>query len=385
MVGVRGKRRIAVDSDDSDDDEQVQTQQTPKQKQKQKQKQKPKLKSKKRRDDESKVDNDNDNDNDNNDNGEQSAAEEEDDATANPFADSFVADKHVPLLVQALLRQHIADDDQIQTFLESALAKHGARHAPEMLKPFLATTNELLSHLDLNIASQAHPTTGKLYYAIVNTNPDDLSQLATTLNPNEIAFFKRLIYLIMTADDDVFCISTTDALRESKVAKLKVTDTEALLDSFVEGGWLELSNGWLSLSLRALMELKTYLREEFEDHVQYCSACKDLVTTYYERCSVGTCPGRLHKFCAGKYFGVNARVCPHDGCGSAWEGITPAPSARRPSGVKKPASNLKRQGTAATIAEEDEEEEEEDDEGTSDADKEGNLDGFVVGDDDDDE
>ncbi|KAI9341965.1 hypothetical protein BDR26DRAFT_859863 [Obelidium mucronatum] len=195
-----------------------------------------------------------------------------------------------------------------------------------------------------------HPQTGVRSYALVNTNPDEVSQLSTQMNPNEIAFFKRLIYLIMTADDDVFQITTSDALRESKVAKLKATETEALLDSIIQNGWLDLNNGWLSLSLRALMELKTYLREEYEDSVQYCYC--------YERCAIGACPGRLHKFCAGRYFGS---------CGSAWEGITPVPSN---SGARRGDGSSKRRQMRSDNADSDD----------SDADKEGNLDGFVVAD-----
>ncbi|KAJ3076827.1 hypothetical protein HDU98_011688 [Podochytrium sp. JEL0797] len=298
------------------------------------------------------------------------------------FTDTLSVPDFAATFVSLLLGAHggVATTGQIERLLKFATPRgDGAIDTPRSV----ALLNEALAHVDLSLSSLAHPKTGEKTFALVNTHSDDAAQLATTFSANEIAFVKRIIYKIMTTEDDVFSISTGDALRESSVAKVSVTETENLLDRIVDMGWLDITNGWISLSMRALMELKTYLREEFEDYVQYCSVCKEMVTTHYERCSDGACPGRLHKFCAGRYFGVNARKCPHEGCGANWEGITPAPNSQnRGSGsrvVNKKRRKVdqgffdKRKKRASGAGSGSEEEEE------------GDLEGFVVGDDDDEE
>ncbi|KAJ3405111.1 hypothetical protein CcCBS67573_g01087 [Chytriomyces confervae] len=233
-----------------------------------------------------------------------------------------------------------ASTDNMRALHRHCCETAGVRCDPDQLSAFASSLNEHLALLDLELASIADPDTGVLFWALVNTSADQVSQLATSRTANDIAFIKRLIQLIMTADDDVYQISMHDALRESKLGKFTLAESEALIESLVDNGWFSKNeNGWLTLGLRALMELKSYLRQEFEESVQFCSVCKEIITTHYERCGVASCPGRLHKNCARRLFAGSRRAtaggssttasgerkCPHEGCGSVWEGITPTP------------------------------------------------------------
>ncbi|KAG0261211.1 hypothetical protein BG011_001252 [Mortierella polycephala] len=143
------------------------------------------------------------------------------------------------------------------------------------------------------------------------------------------AFVMALFDAIVMADDEAFCISSTAALheagklknKENKPLALSKKDAESLLDRFVKDQWLIRSAaGAYSLSMRSLLELQTYLKETYDDQIQECTLCMEIVTKG-QRCVVAACSCRLHNHCAGTYFGnMNKPVCPT--CSSAWTGRT---------------------------------------------------------------
>ncbi|KAJ3311129.1 Non-structural maintenance of chromosomes element 1 [Blyttiomyces sp. JEL0837] len=206
-----------------------------------------------------------------------------------------------------------------------------SRYSPNQFDGFVRELNETLHHLDFEMVKTTAPDTGDIYWAMVNVNGDDIAQVATELANNEIQLFKHIIGLIVNADDELFEVSSMAALRD--VGKLRPAMTkkeaETTILKLVKEGWLVDSAGYLSLGLRSLMELKSYLTEEFEASMHTCSLCQQLVTTHYERCSVGTCTGRLHQICATRYFAAtNKRVCPVNNCGVGWRGEKPSRNKR---------------------------------------------------------
>ncbi|CAG8762367.1 12349_t:CDS:2, partial [Dentiscutata heterogama] len=112
----------------------------------------------------------------------------------------------------------------------------------------------------------------------VNTNGDEIAKLATEYSPAEISYFKRLIELIVTADDDAFSASSIMALKEASKIKTQLSKSaaETLLQRFVDDKWLG------------------------------------------QRCDVLECKSRFHHHCARRYFSSqNEKVCP--ACKIAWK------------------------------------------------------------------
>jgi hypothetical protein len=168
-------------------------------------------------------------------------------------------------------------------------------------------------------------------YALVNTTSDPLTQMATTHAPDEIAFVKRVLDAIFethnTKTREVMAVKDMEAARLNKAprnresfmaneetqgqptqgsssAGITQAAAEQVLKKLTEEGWLEKSrNGYLSLKPRALMELRSWLvemynepDEEDEDEgpqwqkIKFCEACREIVTTVrcspeLERCS----------------------------------------------------------------------------------------------------
>jgi len=114
---------------------------------------------------------------------------------------------------------------------------------------------------------------------------------------------------------------------------LTMVQAEKMLRTLVEEGWFEKSRrGYYSLTPRALMELRGWLMETYNDvgddddeedeetviKVKLCFACKEIITTG-QRCPKRTCPCRLHDICTQNFFRTQkARKCPL--CSTDWTG-----------------------------------------------------------------
>lgn len=190
----------------------------------------------------------------------------------------------------------------------------------ETFTEFMTTLNTKLNSIDLEFRKSHNEEDGSAVWALVNTNGDEIAKMATEYTPIEISFFRRLIELIVTADDESFSVSSITALKE--VVKLKTSisksNGEILLQRFVDDKWLSRSRGGrYSLSLRSILELQYYLKKEFEDYLSECILCYDIVTKG-QRCEMAQCKARFHHHCARRYFdSKNIKKCPN--CEIAWD------------------------------------------------------------------
>jgi hypothetical protein len=120
------------------------------------------------------------------------------------------------------------------------------------------------------------------------------------------------------------------SIENSQTVDKGVTNEQAekTLNGLVAEGWFERSKeGWYTLSPRALLELQTWLVNEYNDEdaeaddwqrIKFCEACKGVVTVG-QRCTDLDCNVRLHEICQAAY--LNSRPnknCPK--CETEWDG-----------------------------------------------------------------
>ncbi|KAF4998870.1 hypothetical protein FDECE_11683 [Fusarium decemcellulare] len=220
----------------------------------------------------------------------------------------------------------------------------------EHFQEYLDKASEAASHFDYEIRSTIHQVTKRRIYALVNTTSDPQTQLATTYSPDELSFIKRVFDAMFerfnTPRMEVIAITEMQAIklarpnrRESQVdvdaqtqtsvdKGLKHSEVEAVLASLVEGGWFEKSSeGFYTLSPRALLELRPWLVETYNDpdlgprdwqRIKFCEACKDIVTIGL-RCSELDCNFRLHEVCEDRFWRTRReKRCPK--CSLEWTG-----------------------------------------------------------------
>ncbi|GAP82749.1 putative DNA repair protein [Rosellinia necatrix] len=228
----------------------------------------------------------------------------------------------------------------------------------EDFESYVSAASAAVSPFDLEIRSTMHQSRKERVYAIVNTTSDPLTQLATLHSADEIAFVKRVIDAMFekynTPRMEALCLDEMQANKlrapprpeegdeemESGEARqqqqqqaqaprgLKSSEVETVMHSMVDEGWFERSrDGFYCLSARALLELRSWLLESYNDpdaeedewqRVKICEACKDVITIG-QRCAERDCLVRLHDNCAEAFFRTRRQTaCPK--CGKEWTG-----------------------------------------------------------------
>ena len=238
----------------------------------------------------------------------------------------------------------------------------------EDLNAYITDANQRLSPLDLEIRSTFHQLSRERAYALVNTTSDPLTQLATTYNPDEIVYVKKLLDAMFDGQNnkgkrEAMCLSGIEAIQVGRAPNRRETqlndnatqfsagilgakDAESMLNKLVDEGWLEKSKrGFYSLSPRALMELKGWLIDTYNDEdedgerekkIKFCHACKEIITVVRQpwmstvrlgadiglqgqRCARRECPCRLHDICTQNFFRMQrSQTCPI--CKNEWDG-----------------------------------------------------------------
>lgn len=218
---------------------------------------------------------------------------------------------------------------------------------------YVTTINASISPFDLEIRSAYTQTAPRTrIYALVNTTSDAITQLATTHTPDEIAFVKRLLDEMFDRNNPPHCeLMAVTAMRATQLHRsdaggrrasgavpaegslalsLTMDHAERLLASLVAEGWLEKSNTYYTLSPRALMELRGWLLETYNEpadeedgeggveRIKLCQACRDIVT-FGQRCATQACKCRLHDHCSQSFFRAQrSSKCPL--CKAEWTG-----------------------------------------------------------------
>ncbi|KAJ3046767.1 hypothetical protein HK097_000529 [Rhizophlyctis rosea] len=232
------------------------------------------------------------------------------------------------LFLQAYLLQRFAKEDTVLNIYRRCCEVAEVEYSDRDFTPFVGVLNETLDTLDMELRKGQAPDTGATYYALVNTNGDEIAQRATTFTANEVAYLKHVIDLIINAEDEAFEISSTLALRTVTPLQSK-KDAQAFLDRLIKTQWLDDNNGLLSLSLRTLLELQQYLKTRHPDTLEDCTICMEIVTTFAERCGTENCSARLHQHCANKYLGERREGGRCPSCQEAWQGVRTGSRARR--------------------------------------------------------
>lgn len=177
---------------------------------------------------------------------------------------------------------------------------------------YILAANEAISAFDLEIRSTEHQISRKRTYALVNSTDDPITQLATSHTADEISYVKRVLDAMFETNNTprkaIMAVSSTEAVRLAKAPSdssrqtqngsatqgsngqsLTMVQAEKTLKNLVVEGWLELSDkGYYSLSPRALMELRGWLIDTYNDddgdederdvRIRTCMACKEIIT-----------------------------------------------------------------------------------------------------------
>ncbi|WFC99401.1 hypothetical protein MYAM1_002145 [Malassezia yamatoensis] len=191
--------------------------------------------------------------------------------------------------------------------------------------------NQDMVQIGLEIRTCHDQRTGQAYMMLVNTRADSLAEIATPYTATELMYIKSLVRFLdlkpliqietIFVNHPRYAISSMAALQLAGPAQLTKRAASDVLAHLQEQKWIDLSRstGQYTLTLRALQELDTYLRNQLEQHVLECVACFALVTQG-EQCATDGCRGALHTSCRQWHSAQPNRRCP--ACNTPWHSIS---------------------------------------------------------------
>ncbi|KAF9388568.1 hypothetical protein CPB97_000786 [Podila verticillata] len=231
------------------------------------------------------------------------------------------------LFLQAVISRRLMTEDAAQDLYSQVCQATQEQYSEDDFADFIGQLNEGLNSVEFEFRRSQDETNGDPIIALTNTNGQKIAQVATSYSPTELEYFKHLLDAIVMAEDEAYCISSTAALNESgklknkenKALTLSKKDADTLLDRYIADKWFIKSKaGALSLSMRSLLELQTYLKETYGEQMQECTLCMEIITKG-QRCATSACASRLHHHCARTYFqNMNNPACPT--CNNPWNG-----------------------------------------------------------------
>jgi hypothetical protein len=229
-----------------------------------------------------------------------------------------------------------------------------------MINSIVQAVNAKIAALDFELRSTRDQADRTLTYALVNTTSDTFTQLATAFTADEISYIKRLLDAMFETNNTmtrevmaIKGIAATNLARiprsrqsqavdvdedgaqaETNIKSIKHDEAERVLLQLVHQGFFQKSaKGYYSLAPRALMELRAYLKDTYNEppaeddddsqpviRIKDCEGCREIVTIGM-RCNNRECGIRWHDGCANQYFGGHrggVRNCP--GCSTQWGG-----------------------------------------------------------------
>jgi len=214
------------------------------------------------------------------------------------------------------MSKQFLSEKETKNVYQKACSAFGDESPPENFTNFLDGINKSLRPLDMEIRHEISEDDGAVHYGLVNTAEDEHSKMATDFSPNDIAFFKKVMDLIVTSPDGT--VSSMDALNTSSDLDKKMTmsHAEELIEKLVKDNWMSESSGSYSLGPRAMLELHPYLKRVYEDDIVDCMMCHTIAIK--GQCCT-QCEGKIHIRCAARYFqGRAQKTCPNQQCGAVW-------------------------------------------------------------------
>ena len=158
-----------------------------------------------------------------------------------------------------LFKQH-HEYDRVQAALRQ---QNQSYSRDESLADFIKTINGAISFMHFTIKNYRHPKKSVVYYGLANELDDEISKQATEFNPHEITLFRKILELIVAAEDEGTGVNVADLLN-LRDKTMSINETNTFVTRLMSEGWLEKISGSVWFGPRALCDLRGYLQDQFD-------------------------------------------------------------------------------------------------------------------------
>jgi len=159
----------------------------------------------------------------------------------------------------------IIEDKDLQTIYEAIVEKYKLTNVT--LQNLVRCINQNMESLSFEIRKARRESDGRIYWGVVNTLNDKISELATQLTSDELNFYKAIIENLVShhRETNEITLSETEILNlGTSSVKFKPSESEVALHKLIDDLWLEYhgEEGRVGLSVRSFLELKEHFQDD---------------------------------------------------------------------------------------------------------------------------
>ncbi|KAL1800584.1 hypothetical protein ACET3X_000926 [Alternaria dauci] len=210
--------------------------------------------------------------------------------------------------LQAFHTHSVLTVDQMKVILAHVMTAYNPERPwseGDVTQPYITSTiqtiNAKIEAFDYEIRSTRDQQSRDSIYALVNNASDAVTQLATTFSANEIAYIRRVLDHMFDTNNtnirEVMAIKQTEASQLARVSRrnrqsqaasrqshingevedsqtnadtsISIAEADLVLETLVNEAFFQKSKkGYYSLAPRALMELRAYLKETYNESAE---------------------------------------------------------------------------------------------------------------------
>ncbi|KAI4633234.1 hypothetical protein J4E80_000597 [Alternaria sp. BMP 0032] len=210
--------------------------------------------------------------------------------------------------LQAFHTHSVLTVDEIKSILAHVMTAHNPERpwtAGDVTQPNITSTiqtiNAKIEAFDYEIRSTRDQQTKESIYALVNNASDTVTQFATTFSANEIAYIRRVLDQMFETNNtnirEVMAVKHTEASQLARTSRrnrqsqansrqsqingdaddtqasadtgITIAEADQVLETLVSQAFFQKSKaGYYSLAPRALMELRAYLKETYNESAE---------------------------------------------------------------------------------------------------------------------
>jgi len=251
-----------------------------------------------------------------------------------PSRDKY-SDEH-RIFLQGIMCRGVLNEKEVHSLHDKTLTACGFEipekksEKDQLLVDMIQTINAQIRDLGLLIKKGQDEDTGKSCFMLVNLssrmlangNKDLGTSVQSMWSTQQLEYLRLLATDILQSDDKTVssrdALNLTDRVAKSKAGKkMSLEEAEGTVNKLIEGHWIKAINGKLTLSVRFIGEMETWMVEVMgAENIAYCKSCRKLVVRgKYCECSETIA---WHNYCLEKQTarGVDVK-CPECGAVAA--------------------------------------------------------------------
>jgi hypothetical protein len=246
----------------------------------------------------------------------------DDDSSESDNDDIITLNQFSQMLLQSVQAMGILSAEQMRDLVTRIMKETKGdteeEITPEFIQKKLDRINEAINPLNMTIRKVICEISNTIMYMFYATIESPLMKFQTSLGQYEVELFKSIMKVILGKEDFMAAIAELvkcgDEVEKLDIKPKTRAQRQKIVEKFIELKYLvistETAEDQITLGIRAIREMQSYLQDTHKNIVGNCCLCKNLILNGIKCLK---CDSDFHQFCFKSYVETTTQ-CPNPRC-----------------------------------------------------------------------